>query len=485
MIRSCAIVLAGACACAAAAADWPQVGGNPQHTNSTPDSPAPPYQVAWVADFSPEQIYSAQAVIAEGRVFQTTLNGSLYALDAATGKRLWHFKAGECVWGSAAAGTQADGAAGKVFVASWDGLVYGLDAADGKVLWRHDAGEPISGSPCLADGTLFIGTRKGTMLALGFDGTPKWKQPLSWHIFSTAAWDAGKVFVVTEDLFVHCLDAKSGKPLWRSEKLRGLTFREFYPVVHKGRVFVSVTPAEWLDGLNVRPFVWDPTPAVMDKYSTPINPKQAGPNAPRRSLLRDGKLPPELDKAQQDLIRFYDEKPQYQTFTVLKTADGTPCYRPVHIYGSAGLQNVIMPPAVCSDGTLVMYCFMGGARLARFDPEANRWVDFLFEIGGTNNDESEFDSVGGSRVFSKNTMRENGVLDLATREFTPLLHPSVSATRVSVFPPQWCPSRDFSPRRLGGVDWHGEPVGMSPMPISGTRFFWMRQAQRLVAYEGR
>jgi len=164
-------------ACAAAgAADWPQAGGNSQHTNSTPDSPAPPYKVAWVADFSPEQIYSAQAMIAEGRVFQTTLNGSLYALDAATGKRLWHFKAGECVWGSAAALTQADGGGergGKVFVAAWDGLVYGLDAADGKQLWRYDAGEPISGSPCFADGTLFIGTRRGTMLALGLDGTPK------------------------------------------------------------------------------------------------------------------------------------------------------------------------------------------------------------------------------------------------------------------------------------------------------------------------
>ncbi|HUT57772.1 MAG TPA: hypothetical protein VNA25_07955 [Phycisphaerae bacterium] len=67
--------LAAAAGVSAFAVDWPQVGGNPQHTNFTPDSPAPPYEVAWVADFSPEQIYSAQAAIAGGRAFQTTLTG--------------------------------------------------------------------------------------------------------------------------------------------------------------------------------------------------------------------------------------------------------------------------------------------------------------------------------------------------------------------------------------------------------------------------
>jgi hypothetical protein len=224
------IILACAAACAA---DWPQVGGNPQHTNSSPDSPAPPYRVAWVADFSPELIYSAQPVIAAGRLFQTTLNGSLYALDVATGKRLWHFRAGTCTWGSAGAETPADGGAGRVFVATWDGLVYGLDAATGKQLWQYDAEEPISGSPCVADGMIFLGTRKGNLLAIGTDGTKRWKQPLSWHVYSTAAWDAGKVFVVTEDMFVHCVDAKTGRPVWKSQKLHGLLFREFYPVVQR------------------------------------------------------------------------------------------------------------------------------------------------------------------------------------------------------------------------------------------------------------
>jgi hypothetical protein len=372
-----------------------------------------------------------------------------------------------------------------VFVAAWEGLIYGLNAATGRELWRLDAGEPISGSPCLADGTLFIGTRRGAMLALGLDGRLKWKQPLSWHIYSTAAWDGGRVFVVTEDMFVHCLDARTGRPIWKSDKLYGMLFREFYPVIHKGKVFVSVTPAEWRSSIPVRPFVWDPGRSVMDRYSAPIMPRAGKVGAPRRSLIRDGKLPSELDRAQQNLVRFYEQNPRYQAFYVLNAANGKQPYKPVHVYGSAGLQNVIMAPAACADGTLVMYCFMGGARLARFDPDANRWVDFLFEIGGTNNDESEYDSVGGSRIFSKNTMRANAVMGLATREVTRLARPNVAPVRVSCLPPRWSPAGGLSAGRLGWGGWHGELVGMSPMPISGKRFFWMRQVQRLVAYEGR
>jgi outer membrane protein assembly factor BamB len=491
-VRLIAVLALGFGWLAAHAADWPQAGGNPQHTSFTPDSPAPPYKVAWVADFSPEQVYSAQPVIADGRLFQTTLNGSLYALDAATGKRLWHFKAGECVWGSAAAGIPATGGEGRAFVAAWDGLVYGLDAASGTELWRHDAGEPLSGSPCIAEGMVFIGTRKGTMLALGTDGRLKWKQPLSWHIYSTAAWDAGRVFVVTEDLLVHCLDAKSGRPVWKSQKLSGLLFREFYPVAHKGKVLVSLTPAEWRDGIPVKPFVWEVGKELLDKFSAPINPSQAGRGAPRRMAVRDGKLPAEIEEGQRNLLAYYEANPHLQTLYVLNASDGKQAYVAVHLYGSAGLQNVVMPPAVCADGTVVTYCCLGGAVLARLNPETNRWVDFLLELGATNNDESEFDSVGGSRVFSKNTMRTNGVLDLATRELTPLPREPVAGNgrpvapiRVSILPPAWCPSRDFSPARLGGADWHGEPVGMSPMPIAGNRFFWMRQTQHLVAYEGK
>jgi hypothetical protein len=126
---------------------------------------------------------------------------------------------------------------------------------------------------------------------------------------------------------------------------------------------------------------------------------------------------------------------------------------------------------------------MGGARLARFDPAANRWVDVLFELGGTATDESEFCSVGGLRIFSKNTMRANAVVDLATGQVTVLPQAGQKPVQASTAPAHWGPAVEFSPSRLSSP-WHGAPVGMSPMPIAGNRFFWMRRTQQLVAYEG-
>lgn len=479
-------------------ADWPQPGGGPQHTHFTPDSPAPAYRAAWAADFSPELIYSAQPIIAQGRVFQTTLNGNLYALDAESGRRLWHFHAGECIWGSACAGSPEHGGNGRVFVAAWDGLVYGLEAATGKEVWRYDAQEPISGSPCLAGERLFFGTRRGTLIALDTDGRLQWKQPLSWHVYSTPAWEAGKVFVVTEDMYVHCLDAQTGRSLWKSQKLYGMAFREFYPVVHQGKVLVSVTPAVWTSNFGPAPFLmtWgmpaDEFKKLMNRYSVPVRPEAAGADASRRSLLVGRPLPPELDEAQRKLIAFYEENPHYQTFYVLSAADGRQAYHAVHHYCCAGLENVNMPAAVCADGTLVTMCVFGTARSARLDLDRNRWVDFLLEFYSAATDNVEYVSVGGSRIFSKNWIRgghshrSGQIMDLATREITELGRtPVPPATRVSCLPLDWRPASAFSERRF--VDAHGwwGIGGTSPTPIAGKRFYWIKQTQQLIAYEGR
>lgn len=458
------------------ATDWSQVGANPQHTNFTPDSPAPPYKAAWVADFAPEQIFSAQPVIADGRVYQTTLQGNLYALDAASGKRLWYFKAGEVIWSGAAAGTKEYGGTGKVFVAAWDGLIFGLDAKNGKEIWKYDAGEPISGAPCVAEETIFIGTRGGTMLALTTDGKLKWKRTLSWHIYSTVAHHDGRVFAATEDMFVHCLDAKTGEPVWKSEKMHGLCVREFYPVIHKGKVFVGVTPAVWRYSINLGK-------GVTEKLSKPIKKGEKGyrhGGHGRSSLIRKGEIPPELEKSSKNLIQTYEKKPYLQTIYVLNERDGKQAYFAVHHY-IGGLENVRMPPAACADGTIVAGCLFGRAGLGRINVEKNCWMDVLFELGGSNNDNAKFASVGGSRVFKKDFQYSSGVMDLTTREIFPLggRRDRPNRTRVSHLPMKWMPGQAYRGRTSAGT---------CPASISGNRVFWMMGGHygpwpRLIAYE--
>jgi len=481
-VLAAAALLAGM----AQAGGWPQAGGNPQHTGFTTDSPIPPYRKAWVADFSPEMIYSAQPVVMDGRVYVTTLNGSLYALALADGQRLWHYRAGEAIWGSAAAGMPETGGEGLVFVASWDGVLHALDAATGTPRWTYDAGEPISGSPCLADERIFLGTRKGHLLAVGMDGQLAWRRQLSWQLFNTVAWDGGRIYAVTMDVRVHCLNGRTGERLWRSEQLWGMVPREFYPVVHDGRVFITLTPSSWRFEHSFGPYAWNSraTTEIMEKYTRPLpGGKVEPPRTARISLLTDGTIPPELERVQRQIVQWYTKQPEYQSFYMLDGLTGKQDCPAVHLYESAGLQNTISPPAVCADGRLVVNIMLGGARCALFDPRRNRWTDYLFELWGANNDEWGCASVGGERVFSKNAFR-NFMVDLTTRQTVDLGHvKGDGAKRVSVLPPAPEARFPFSPDRLGGSGWG---IGGTYPPVIADRMvLWaIHSPNLLVAFEG-
>lgn len=471
-------------------ADWPQPGCNPRHTAFTPDSPAPPYRQIWAADFSPEIVYAAQPVVAAGRLFHSTLQGSIYALDAATGARLWHFKAGETMWKGPVAGDAENGGEGAIFAAPWDGVLYALNAADGAELWRYDIEQRISGAPCVAEDTVFVGTRDGTMFAVGTDGRLKWKTQLSWHIYSTAAYNNGRVYVFTEDMHVNCLDAKTGGVLWTSEKLYGLLMREFYPVIHDGKVLVRTTSALWLDEMPVQPFGWNPSPDLVKKHFEILDREDA--RFPRmKPLFEPGRLPPDLLEPQAEILRFYNENPHYRTFFVLDEETGGECFVPVDIHLSGGLQNTAMAPAVCHDGTLVTSVMFSSTRLARLDLKTNRWCDIITEIAANNSDESVYASCGGTRIFQKSWTcgRPDCVFDLATREVNILPGPKsghgvklselANVVRVSVMDAPSGGDGPLTSNRLGGY-----LGGTSAPVISGSRFYWMHGSHVLGAYEG-
>src|SRR6478672_7368248 len=85
------------------AADWPQLQGSAARTGRTADSVAPPYRLKW-AWMGPGNTQTsvplnggsaitiagrAQPVIAAGRVFIGTIDGSAHGISASTGQTLW------------------------------------------------------------------------------------------------------------------------------------------------------------------------------------------------------------------------------------------------------------------------------------------------------------------------------------------------------------------------------------------------------------
>lgn len=105
--------------------------------------------------------------VADGTVYVTGADYELHALDLETGERQWRSETGSVYNGPTVVGDT-------VFVASYDGEIFAFDAADGEEVWSHQLDEePQRSSPIVVDGTLFVGTDGGHVVALdaGVDGS--------------------------------------------------------------------------------------------------------------------------------------------------------------------------------------------------------------------------------------------------------------------------------------------------------------------------
>jgi outer membrane protein assembly factor BamB len=139
-------------------------------------------KVIWSFDDSGRMLHTISTpILAAGRLYvgegmHGDLPCHLYCLDAATGRRLWAYPAG----GHIEAGPQV--AEGRVYFAAGDDGIYALDAATGELGWHYTGPVHVDTRPAVANGRLFAGGG----ISRRFD------QPEAF-----------------------CLDARSGKLLWR------------------------------------------------------------------------------------------------------------------------------------------------------------------------------------------------------------------------------------------------------------------------------
>jgi polyvinyl alcohol dehydrogenase (cytochrome) len=122
-------------------------------------------RVKWAFGFSDTTSAWAQPAIAGGRLFVGGQNGTVYALDAATGCIVWTFTARGGVRAAISIGPRgrAERPAGySAYVADQQGFVYALDADTGGMLWSTKVDEHplvrLTGSPVLHEGRLYVPT---------------------------------------------------------------------------------------------------------------------------------------------------------------------------------------------------------------------------------------------------------------------------------------------------------------------------------------
>lgn len=350
LTASAALGLRGpATAAAARDRDWPMLAHDAARSGATAAELRPPFARKWYRLFADEGLQSGvQPVIAEGRVYIGTLRGALHAMDAETGKDLWVAKPSAPILHAAAVAPQ------RVFVGGADGAVRAFAADDGKPIWRAQTGAALWNAPAVVDDIVLVGGRDARLRALdAATGHERWVVRTGGPILSSPAVDErrGRVYVAAEDMRVTAADLASGRELWRSAPLPGVSFRGYYPVVAPdGAVLVTTTPGLPLGAFDA--LMLEMVKAVFGDFASWRHDKAE--NARLREANFALLARPETYRRQMEYLRSrLAKEPAYRTFFVLDPQTGKErCLTPI-VYAES-MNGGGMPPIVTAGGRVVV-----------------------------------------------------------------------------------------------------------------------------------
>lgn len=166
--------------------------------------------------------------VVDGKLYAAGVDGTIEALDAASGKTLWskrlgkrhgfifHHGANSVQW---AGGPSTDGTT--VIIGSLEGVVQALNAATGEDKWSTQLSSEIISAPAIADGIVVVRTNDGRLFGLDAnDGAKKWTYDrssvpvLSLRGNAAPRIDGGIVYAGQDNGKVIALNVADGKTAW-------------------------------------------------------------------------------------------------------------------------------------------------------------------------------------------------------------------------------------------------------------------------------
>ncbi len=173
----------------------------------------------------PSKGFGGGAAFDAGKLFVTTGFGTVFALDARSGKQIWKNDLGVPIVNAPVAN------GGRVFVSSQDNHFYALAEVDGRKLWDHQgiaetAGILESTSAAVAGDYVIAPYTSGELYALGVEnGRPAWNEMLTRSGTETALSElddiAGRpvvdremVFAISHSGVMAAININTGERVW-------------------------------------------------------------------------------------------------------------------------------------------------------------------------------------------------------------------------------------------------------------------------------
>jgi len=155
---------------------------------------------AWIFQTDVVESMETSPIVVNGIMYVTTSFSQVYALDAKTGTKLWHYahKMGPIATYCCGPNNRGVSVSGdKVFLGTLDARLIALDAKSGKVLWNVEIADPELGysetmAPTSVNGKVLIGTNGGEYGIRGFiKAFDENNGKLLWTFYTTSENSAG------------------------------------------------------------------------------------------------------------------------------------------------------------------------------------------------------------------------------------------------------------------------------------------------------
>lgn len=162
--------------------------------------------------------YLSPPAVAGDSVFVAASDGNLHAFDAATGRPRWNTKRK----GDSLAPTAPLVANGHLYLSAGDGelgdaVLVAVDAGTGEEKWVYKT-KGLPSAPALEGGALYFGSHRGDLFAVdAATGRELWKSRAGRGVATPVA-SGGLVFFTTEGGELNCVDATTGQRRWKAEK---------------------------------------------------------------------------------------------------------------------------------------------------------------------------------------------------------------------------------------------------------------------------
>jgi len=172
--------------------------------------------------------------------------GGIIAYELATGDQKWKWTGDGTAYASPVLLT-VEGT--KMVVTLTTKKIVGLGVTDGKLLWEAafpSQGRAYNAATPIVEGqtVIYAGSGRGTKAvkiektADGFTAKELWSNPDNAVQFNSPVLKGGRIYGLSQNGVIFCLDAKDGKTLWTAE----LGGRGFGSIVDAGSVLLALTP---------------------------------------------------------------------------------------------------------------------------------------------------------------------------------------------------------------------------------------------------